>query len=461
MVSRKNYIYKNYNNLKKKKLYLDTTNLILFTFFTIFYSRIFCTIAHAPSALNFFHFLAALITFGVAITTTRVKDKEQIAISWSLLLGLFVLIIVMLASAILNNAGIVNVIFNFLILGEPFLFLISIICVSFSEKNLQKIRFWLLISALINFLAAEAQDFMLRRGRMGMVGSYTLQDQVQGTFYLSGAGGYISAGISVMVALYYFWYAKSTPIWIRILVLPAALHHIVISDTKQVIIACLLGSVLLGLSKFLNFKQFLIYGICLASGIYAFYWAAYNIEAFQLFGYYLDRTEMYQGPDAGPSLKVEGIRMVISYYQSPLNWFFGLGSGHTLGRLGGWTIQEYWSLLGPLGATQHPIYAQIWRLIYSSWILLSSTFFVPLFSWAGIWGDLGFLGLGTYLYLGLVTWQRLCLDDFSRYLIFTTVVYGFFLTQMEEPGYMMSVALLIGLRWHEKKQASKRQSLEL
>lgn len=440
----------------KKKLYLETTALILFTFCTVFYSRIFCSITRAPSALNFFHFVAAIATFVIAIITTRTKNREQISISMGLLRGLISFAIVMIVSGLLNYAGFINIVFNFLILGEPFLFLIAIICIPLSLNKIQRIRSWILVSALINYLAAEAQNFMLRTGRMGMVGNYTLQDQVQGTFYLSGAGGYISAGISVMVAIYFFLYMKSIPIWLRAMVIPAAIHHIVISDTKQVLIVCLLGWVLLGISKFLNIKQFLIYATCISVGIYVFYWAAYNVEALSLFGYFLDRTEMYQGPDAGPSLKIEGIRMVISYYESPLNWLFGLGSGHTLGRMGGWTINDYWSLLGPMGATQHPLYDEVWKLISSNWILKSSTFFVPLFSWAGIWGDLGFLGLGTYLYLGILVWRQLCLDDFSRYLIFTTVSYGFFLTQMEEPGYMIVVVLLIGLRWHERKQSLKQ-----
>ena len=66
--------------------------------------------------------------------------------------------------------------------------------------------------------------------------------------------------------------------------------------------------------------------------------------------------------------------------------------------------------------------------------------FSPLFGWAGIWGDLGWFGLGTYLYLGFIVWRNLCLDDFSRFLVLTVVVYGFFLTQMEEPGFMLTIA---------------------
>ena len=278
---------------------------------------------------------------------------------------------------------------------------------------MQRIRAWILISALINYLAAEAQNWMLRTGRMGMVSTYTLQDQVQGTFYLSGGRWlcfcrYLCYGCALLFSICKIntYLASSFGSSCRY-----SPHNYFLS-TKQVLTTCLMGLVILGVSKFLDIKKFLIYGATISLVVYGFYWAAYNVEALSLFGYFLDRTELYQGPNAGPSLKVEGIRMVISYYESPLNWLLGLGPGHTLGRLGGWTIRDYWSLLGPLGATTHPLYEQVWRLVNNSWILLSSTFFVPLFSWAGIWGDMGFLGLGSYLYLGILTWRRLCLDDF-------------------------------------------------
>lgn len=84
--------------------------------------------------------------------------------------------------------------------------------------------------------------------------------------------------------------------------------------------------------------------------------------------------------------------------------------------------------------------------------------FMPLFSWAGIWGDLGFLGLGAYLYLGYIVWSRLAQDDFSKLLLLTMLVYGLILTQMEEPGQSFTVAILIGLQWHER-QSKKRSRL--
>jgi hypothetical protein len=87
---------------------------------------------------------------------------------------------------------------------------------------------------------------------------------------------------------------------------------------------------------------------------------------------------------------------------------------------------------------------------FGSWLALESTMFCPLFFWAGIWGDLGFAGLGAYLLLGFIIWQYICVDNFSRFLLLSVAGFGFIFTQMEEPGYMFYTAAIIGMRWHEK-----------
>ena len=102
----------------------------------------------------------------------------------------------------------------------------------------------------------------------------------------------------------------------------------------------------------------------------------------------------------------------------------------------------------------HPASADFWRVVETSYLPQESTVYFPLFTWAGIWGDLGILGLGAYLYLCSVVWCKLCLDDFGKFLLLSSASFGFILTQMEEPGHMLSVACLLGLSWleaHEKR----------
>ncbi len=98
------------------------------------------------------------------------------------------------------------------------------------------------------------------------------------------------------------------------------------------------------------------------------------------------------------------------------------------------------------------------NIVETSWLAKDSSLFSPLFTWAGIWGDIGLVGLISYLYLGFITWSFLGKDDFSRFLILNVVVIGFILTQMEEPGYMLTVASLIGMRWQERQVEKHERS---
>ena len=77
--------------------------------------------------------------------------------------------------------------------------------------------------------------------------------------------------------------------------------------------------------------------------------------------------------------------------------------------------------------------------------------FSPFFGWAGIWGNIGFLGVGAYLYLASIVWRRLCYDKLSKFLMLNVFVHGFIFSQMEEPGYMLFVAALIALQWQERR----------
>jgi hypothetical protein len=109
----------------------------------------------------------------------------------------------------------------------------------------------------------------------------------------------------------------------------------------------------------------------------------------------------------------------------------------------------------PLGATTHPASAAVGQVVASGWVAKESTVYAPSFGWAGIWGDFGFLGLGSYLFLCYVVWKRVCTDDYCRFLMLSTAAFGCILTQMEEPGHVLTVAVLIGLKWHSHQRSLK------
>lgn len=433
---------------KKQGGYIKNSILILLSFATAFFPRILDTLG-APPAINFLHFVTVPLACGIVITKTRVRDRNQISTSKALLAGLLILLVVITASALLNKAGVINVFLELMLLAEPFILLLAIICIPISLESLKRLKAWMVRFACAHIFLALAQNFLIRLGILP-VPNMTADDNVQGVFYLTGSGHVVGASVSMSFGLYYLVSAKTAPLWLRGSVLFAAFLQLLFADAKQVLMVWLAAWLLLILSRLNDIKATLQYLISAILIGFVLFWCIQNVEAFSAFNTWI-RPEIYGSDGAATILKTQPFRIIPSYYKSPLNWLFGLGPGHTIGRLGGWMLTSYWNLLGPLGATIHPASEAVWATWRGYW--LDSSLFSPFFGWAGIWGDLGFLGLGAYLYLCSIVWRRLCLDDFSKFQMLTVMIFGLIFTQMEEPGYMLSVASLIGLRWQEQQLA--------
>jgi hypothetical protein len=437
--------------------YIKLSTLIIITFASAFFARILNTIG-LPSYINFLHFATVSLTFGVVLVTTKTKNKYQIATTWTILFGLLILIGVMLVSALLNQAGLINVIMNFLLIAESFLLLVAVISINMSPKTLERLQTWIIRFCFINLFLAYLQHYIIvplfYSSLNTTLGTF---DLVQGVFYISGGGNTLSASISMFFGVYYFQSGNRVPFWLRIFVIIASFWQVIISDSKQVLVVFLLAWAILALTKVKDIKKLLLSVIAIVLLLATLLWCAENLEAFRPFKTYLD-PEWYDLDSRTMQIKLASMQIIPSYYKSPLNWFFGLGPGHTVGRLGGWMLKDYDYLLMPLGATVHPASQAVWdrfsSLAFGGVIGTISTFFSPFWGWAGIWGDLGFVGLGAYLYLGYLVWSKLCTDDFSKLLLLNVAIFGFIFTQLEEPAYMLSVAMFIGLRWHENRLES-------
>lgn len=429
---------------KKRKGYVQLSTLMMLGFCSAFYPRVL-TLLKFPSIVNLLHLGIVPWLCGFTLLKTRTKSKSQIAISKAILFGLIVLFTVMVASTLLNNAGVINVVVDFLLLSEPFMLLLVIVSIPMSSAKVEQFRTLLICSGFINTLFAFVQRYVfnmhLRQG---------LSDNIKGVFIAQGAGHVISASVALTFGVYYFISAKTVPIWLRAAVLLATFWHMLLADAKQVLLTLLVAWLLLLLTKFKNIAEALKYLSLAVVLISILVWCLQNVPAFNAFNTWL-RPEIYSPDGEATKLKLVTFSIVPSYYHSPLNQLLGLGPGHTVGRLGGWMLREYEALLAPLGSTTHPASRAVWVAVGASWLGDQSSMFSPLFGWAGIWGDLGFLGLGAYLYLWFLVWCYLCSDDFSRFLILSVFAFGLVFSQMEEPGYMLFVVSLIGLGWQEKR----------
>lgn len=437
--------------VEDKKGSLKNLTLIIAAFASVFYPRMLDSVGF-PSAINFVHFFIVPFTFAVTIFTTTVKSKKQINVTWEIAVGCLLFFGVNLGSALLNRAGVINVFLEFVLLTEPYMLLLAIICLPLSQAHVARLRSWVLISGVINLVLAILQYFLLIT-KILPVKSMSLADNVQGVFYLTGAGNYVSASVSIALALYYFFDDKKVAISFRAFWLLASFYQLLVSDSKQILIVFVIGWALLVLTKYDKVDKFLLYIVGFTIFLTAFFWAVENVDfkGLDAFRYWFGRTELY-GPDGeAVNAKMAGANIIISHFKSDLNWLFGLGPGHTVGRLGGWILRDYASLLAPLRPTIHPATQEIWNALNSNWLVLESSMFAPIFTWVGLWGDLGFLGLAAYFFLAAVTWLRLCKDDLSKLLMLTMLVYGFIFTQVEEPGQSLTVAVMIGLQWHQRQ----------
>lgn len=433
--------------------YIKNSTLILLAFASAFFPRVLSSLGF-PSVVNFLHFAIVPLVSGYVLMTSRRQTRQQVETVRAIILGLGILLGVMLTSALLNNAGVINVFLSFMLLAEPFMLLLAIASVPMPPSSYDRIRKWFIYFCLFHIFLAYIQYYVLR---LHLTRALAGADLIQGVFYLSGAGHVVGSAVAMIFSLYFFFTAKDKPLWIRGAVIPLALWQLLLSDAKQVLLSLLLDWVLLLITKFKNIGQLVKYTIAAVLISYGLFWCINNVEAFAAFNTW-SRPELY-GPDGEATmLKSASIQVISSYHTSPLNWLFGLGPGHTVGRLGGWMLREYASLLNPLGATIHPASNAVWTIVGNSWLGNQTSMFSPFFGWAGIWGDFGFLGLAAYLYLGYTAWCKLARDDFSKFLLLDVLVVGLILSQMEEPGYMLTVAMLVGLKWQER-QSQQRSTL--
>jgi hypothetical protein len=440
-------MYTNSRISMKYKNYINNSSLVLLTFSSIFYVRIVSTTIRF-SLLNLLHFILVPAVCIYVLSTTRIRDSKQIALCTSFLLGLLLLFGITIVSALWNHAGLINAISSFMMLGEPFMFLLAMICLPISTQILMKMKNFLYWSVAINFFLALIQKPLIDSGRLNAQG-LDGTDGCGGVFFLSTAGGYVSASVSLTFSMYFFR-DRTQPLWLRVLVVLAALWQLLFSDSKQLILAYGVGWILTIFFDTKNIVKTLKLVIGLALILSIGIWLVMNVEEFKSFTAWA-RPELYGSNGDAWHAKFFPIRLILKHYQSSMNGLLGMGPGHTVSRLGGWFLKDYDAILGPLGSTATTIGQQTTEFSQSFWLTGGSTMFSPFWGWVGIWGDLGLLGLGAYLYLAYLAWRHFCWNDILKATLLNVFVLGFVFTQMEEPGYMIFIAFVLGLSWQERQ----------
>lgn len=409
-----------------------------------------------PSTINFLHLavIPAASLYVLLVAPTRLS--QQIKTAQGLILSLLFFLFATLASAVLNKAGVLNVALSYLLWVEAYIFLCAFVSVPLTPQRLSQMGTWTTRISIFHIGLALLQKVMLDVGLLKVGRMNIAQDNIQGVFYLSGGGHVIGASVSIAFAIYCFSQPKFSPLF-KGGVLLAAMTQLVVADAKQVLFVSFVAWAILIFTKVADIKKVLAYSSLAAVSLVILSWCVQNVEAFRGFNTWI-RPEIYGPEGEARLLKFSGIQIIQSYHENFFHWLFGLGPGHTLERLGGWMIPKYEDLLRPLGITEHPASQDTWNAVSDSWLGGRSSMFSPFFGWAGLWGDLGMVGLLAYGSILGVVWTWACKDDLSKFLLLTVVINGFIFSQMQEPGYMLYTVLLIGLRFQQKLPESTQRN---
>jgi hypothetical protein len=451
--------------------YIANSNLLLFALAIAFFPRVLMLLKF-PSIINFLHFAIVPLVFAMALAQSKSRDRQQIRACQQILVAMLLLLTVGFASGLFNEAGLINVVLHFLLFAEPFMLVVAMVCLPLTTAALLRMRHWILGFGFANLILALIQKFILNWDTCGCSpGGWGDGDAIKGVFINQGSGHVVGASVSIALATHYFVAMRGTrlkqkrrgrshlsllpdhSVLLRMVVVMAGLVHVIASDAKQVL---LVGAIAFVLLSFVNVKDIvkaILYFIAIGLVIYGFIWAVGQFEFLSSYQTWA-RPEIYGADGDATVFKLSGIRIISSHLKSPIQWWLGLGPGHTVDRLGGWMLKDYGDLLNPLGATRTSIADEVWQWMSQSWLANGSSMFAPFFGWAAIWGDIGILGLIAYLYLAYLVWHYLCLDDLSKFQVLNIFVHGLIFTQMQEPGYMLFMAALIGLRWQELRHNS-------
>jgi len=413
---------------------INLSSLVLLVVFFSMFSRTL-TAMGVPSVVNFLHFLLVTILFSLSLT----KVRENISVGF--IGGLLSLLMLLVISALINGAGLINIVLDFLLLSEPFMLLFVMTSVRWKKSSYKRFQFWLIVIVSIHIIISYYQGVVLGHN----------SDDVVGLFLNMGAGSHIAGAFSLTAAVYVLFVLREWPFWFKVGSSLACFGVVILSDSKQVIAVFLVALIIMFFLKTSDLKKAVKYLLLAITLITVVIIAANTI--FPALNTWSQMSLLVQGVEQ----KFSVFSIIISYYDSFSNWLFGLGPGHSVGRLG-FLANDYSDYLQPLGITNSLATNAVWNAHQGHFIsnsITGSSMFSLFFSWAGVWGDLGMFGLVVYLSLWWQVWRKVCVDDISKYFLLTILVFGSVFSWMEEPEYMIFMVCVIGLRWQNVQRTKQ------
>jgi hypothetical protein len=387
-----------------------------------------------PEALNFFHFPLILASALKAATDAAPRSSLRRAVE----AGLMAFLSACLLSAVINASQPMSFFLDWLVFAEPFLLVYTLIVMPQDLRTMKALWGLALVIPMIQFPLAVYQA--LSKG---------LMDPVQGMFLGMGAGAHIAGAVALLGSLICLARAvvAAKPLVRLFWLLGMALLFLVavLADAKQVIISFFPALVLLLLSLLrLRWTQ-----VVLALPVLA-------LVTLGAFSYYrpLQVSLDWALISRGVFGKAQAFSVIASRFSSNAGgWIFGLGPGQSISRVALMSLEGYIKLGSPLHLLNlNPARTtlELWNLSASNLLFTGSSVWSPVSSWLGLLGDLGVAGVCPYLWLCLILWRGLKSRSgwqprVARAMLLMCVPLGFMYSWLEEPGFTMPAALVVGL----------------
>lgn len=390
---------------------MKNSNLIILALSLLMFSRLAEYVLNLPSVINMIHFPFILILF---ILYYKKSPKKLFML---LILLLFVIII----SAILNSAGIINIILEFILLSEPILLLIFIERSKLNESEVRRITQFLILIGILQIPFSYYQWFVHNSNA----------DFVRGIFLGMNAGAHVVSAI-IFVCIVLIIYINSLNTKQKIITISFLFSVIALTDAKQVVLALIISLLILAVLEIKSRKLFVRYSIIFISIVIALFYLG-NIMYPN--SNYLDKNFWQQGFNG----KMIAFSVFNEYVDSTDDWLLGFGPGHTVGRLA-FMLPEYPIMLDSFGATTSTITSQVFIEQQNNYLtnsITGSSVFSPFFSFAGILGDLGILGLSMYLLILICVFLTYCSTPHSKFILIFVCILGLIFEWLEEPNFVL------------------------
>ena len=427
-------LYRPYNRATKLvvgALWLGITTVLLARIGGIFFPPLVLLPPFLP-------LLVALI--GVLWALSRRKISRMV---FYLFGGMFYFSVIALASAVGNGTGLINWIIDVLLFLGPIVWFAVGTQFVWERKILTWFTKGFLLLGWLHVFLAYFQSFVLHYDN----------DHVVGLFIGMGAGAHAAGALSAILSLYYLreFSGRQGKDVHRCLLITAALfsaYVVVLADAKQIVVMFFVALSLVIIytqryyrNVYYRIKSWLFLLSVIGMGLLL------KVTLFPALGVWLK----FQRLKTGLLLKLQVFPIIYHSFASWRQFLIGMGPGNTVTKLS-FLLDKYRGMLSAFGGTHSALKETIWLIQeshpYTNHITGTSAFSL-FFSWAGLWGDLGFLSVMVYGGLWYVIWKAFPQSDwFSKTLILMALMLGFLFSWLEEPQFMMVVVSVLLIHWH-------------